>query len=413
MTTEFEWSAQQLAAAEAIKEWYHHGDRQTFLLEGFAGTGKTTLIRKIGDGLGIRNVVFASFTGKAAAVMQAKGCTDACTIHSLIYQPEIAYSCARVPPCPSPPCGDAYLRRCPHVRERAISYTINPTSNVAGADLVVIDEISMVGPELGRDLLSFGTKILVLGDRNQLPPIGDGGFFTNREPDFRLTEIHRQAAGSPIVALATKARLDIALQIGSYGTSAVVSKRDSRVDLREFDQIICGKHDTRGFYNRQMRGKLGFRGDVPNPGEKIICLKNCKAKGLLNGTLWNVVRATPDRHGFFYNMVIKDDAGRLVEVRAPAAAFGMNNHNGGEQPGEPFDFGYCITCHKSQGSQWNSVAVIDESFLWRRDNQHTNWAYTAITRAAERVCVMTDHAHPAALLGPQSPAAQAVPEFLR
>ena len=63
------------------------------------------------------------------------------------------------------------------------------------AELIVIDECSMVDAELGRDLMSFGVPLLVLGDPAQLPPIQGGGFFTEAEPDAMLTEVHRQAAG--------------------------------------------------------------------------------------------------------------------------------------------------------------------------------------------------------------------------
>src|SRR6516165_2667133 len=181
--TDLDLSKEQLAALAAITDWHHHSDEQVFLLEGPAGTGKTTIARHIGALLGDIDVVYGAYTGKAASVMHDKGCADAETIHSLIYIPRITYSCVACPPCLEPPCPSARTDRCPHVREIATDYMLNPRSAIADADLVVIDEVSMVGAELGRDLLSFGTKVLVIGDRNQLPPIGDGGYFTNREPD--------------------------------------------------------------------------------------------------------------------------------------------------------------------------------------------------------------------------------------
>jgi exodeoxyribonuclease-5 len=386
--TDLDLSKEQQSAIAAIADWHHHSDEQVFLLEGPAGTGKTTIARHIGALLGDIDVVYGAYTGKAASVMRDKGCADAETIHSLIYIPRITYSCAACPPCPEPPCSSARADRCPHVREIATDYMLNPRSTVADADLVVIDEVSMVGAELGRDLLSYGTKVLVIGDRNQLPPVGDGGYFTDRDPDFALTEIHRQAAGSPVVHLATQARLGVPLQIQTYGDSAVLpSHRASAEALLQFNQVICGRHRTRNAINQRLRRVLGFGGGIPSPGEKVIALKNHKPMGLLNGTLWSVVTAVPSSPGFCA-MTVKGDSGRILEVSAPIAAFGAANGEGANFPGNPFDFGYCITCHKSQGSQWNSVAVFDESFCWRRDNQHTNWLYTAITRAAERVMVV-------------------------
>jgi exodeoxyribonuclease-5 len=378
-------SEQQQAALAAIDDWYH-GGQQVFLFEGPAGSGKSTLARHIGALLGGVTVVYGAYTGKAASVMRAKGCDDADTIHALIYIPHVTYSCAAPRPCTDPPCASATL--CQHVRETATSYVLNPKSVVADADLVVIDEVSMVGAELGRDLLSFGTKVLVLGDHNQLPPIDGGGYFTDRDPDFALTEIHRQAAGSPIIHLATQARLGVPLRVQAYGDSAVIASHQmSLAGLLQYDQVICGRHRTRNAINQRLRSSLGFGGGIPMPGEKVVCLKNCKPLGLLNGTLWNVVNAVPSSPGFCA-MVVQDDSGRKVDVVAPIAAFGVGNGEGNKQPGHPFDFGYAITCHKSQGSQWDSVAVFDESFCWRRDNQHRNWLYTAVTRAAARVLIV-------------------------
>ena len=71
----------------------------------------------------------------------------------------------------------------------------------------MIDECSMVDEELGRDLLSFGKPILVLGDPAQLPPVKGGGFFTETAPDVMLTEIHRQAEGSAIIRASRAARV--------------------------------------------------------------------------------------------------------------------------------------------------------------------------------------------------------------
>src|SRR6188508_3830737 len=152
---------------------------QVFRLFGYAGTGKTTLARHIADGVD-GEVKYAAFTGKAALVMRNKGCDGASTIHSLIYR----------------------------AKESGVeqpSFELWDDAPASKAKLIVIDECSMVDAELGRDLLSFGVPVLVLGDPAQLPPIqagaSSGGFFTEAEPDVMLTEVHRQAQDNPIVRL--------------------------------------------------------------------------------------------------------------------------------------------------------------------------------------------------------------------
>jgi exodeoxyribonuclease-5 len=87
-------------------------------------------------------------------------------------------------------------------------------------------------------------------------------------------------------------------------------------------------------------------------------------------------------------MTIKDDDGRIVEVVSPIATFGLDSNEGIHHPRDPFDFGYCLTCHKAQGSEWDSVCLIDQSYLWRRDGTDKNWLYTGITRAANSVTIV-------------------------
>src|SRR5688572_1511980 len=183
-------SPQQDAALLAVSRWLKTGRPQVFRLFGYAGTGKTTLARRIADDAG-GEVLFAAFTGKAAQVMRNKGCRNARTIHSLIYRPR----------------GEKPEKE---TGELQPAFALNRTSEVRKAKLVIIDECSMVDEKLGRDLLSFGTPILVLGDPGQLPPVkageGGGGYFTEAEPDVMLTEIHRQARENPIIALAQTVR---------------------------------------------------------------------------------------------------------------------------------------------------------------------------------------------------------------
>ena len=170
-----QWSAEQSAALDTVGRWLRAGEPQVFRLFGYAGVGKTTLARHVAEAAQ-GEAAFAAFTGKAALVMRSKGCAGASTIHALIY-------------------------RASEGEEGAPTFTLNHDGPASRAGLIVIDECSMVDAELGRDLLSFGKPILVLGDPAQLPPVKGGGFFTEAEPDVMLTEIHRQAENDPIIRL--------------------------------------------------------------------------------------------------------------------------------------------------------------------------------------------------------------------
>ena len=364
------WSAQQEQAIAAVRRWLSdpHGP-QVFRLFGYAGTGKTTIAKELAQT--VRGIVlFGAFTGKAALVLRTKGCAGASTIHSMIYRIDESEDDDNGSP----------------------RFVLNHDSDVATAALVIIDECSMVDEELGRDLLSFGTKVLVLGDPAQLPPVKGAGFFTSIDPEFMLTEIHRQAADNPIIRMSMQAREGERFMIGSYGDSRVIYRADlAQSDVLAADQVLVGLNRTRRSYNARIRQLLGFEGITPTPGDRLVCLRNNKDKGLLNGGLWEA--AETGRNTSVVHMKVRslDDPGAdaLVEVSVPIEFFKGTE---GEMQWkvrrqfDEFDFGYALTCHKSQGSQWPNVMVFDESSTFREDAWR--WRYTAITRAAERVTVV-------------------------
>lgn len=362
-----EWSPQQDQALHAVSAWLKdRNSPQVFRLFGWAGTGKSTLATYLAQDAG--EVVYAAFTGKAALVMRKRGCVGASTIHSLIYQ---------------------------LVEEKGgePQFRINPDSEVKDADLVVIDEVSMVGAELAVDLLSFGTKVLVLGDPFQLPPVKDAGYFTNAEPDIMLTEIHRQAAGNPIIRMSMDIREGRGLDFGSYGESKVIRASDvDRGEVMEADQILCGKNKTRVVYNDRVRALKNMPPRLPVVGDRLVCLRNNRQKNLLNGQLWIAKDVKQKGRGGIEMLLDPDDAGTR---QADALVFTHEKFFQGLEDEfewaerrrfDEFYFGYALTVHKSQGSQWDSVYLFDESNAFREDRERH--LYTAVTRAAERITVV-------------------------
>ncbi|MCL2452665.1 MAG: AAA family ATPase [Alphaproteobacteria bacterium] len=360
------WTAQQERALQAIAAWRKSGAPQLFRLFGYAGTGKTTLARKIAeDTEGF--VAFAAFTGKAALVLCSKGCENARTIHSLIYR----------------------------VRDRDAdepSFVLNDDSEVRQASLVIVDECSMVDQELGRDLLSFGTPVLVLGDPAQLPPVKGGGFFTDGEPDVMLTEVHRQAADNPIIQMSMQLREGGRLMRGSYGKSLVIGREaiDSS-QVTAADQLLVGLNRTRRAYNKRMRELYGYEGDFPQAGDKLVCLRNDRTKGLLNGGIWLVkTTARSRKKKIALNVVPEEDPtakSRRITV-LPELFQGLEESLAPQvrRDSDEFDYGYALTVHKAQGSQWKHVVLFDESFAFRE--HASRWLYTGITRAIERLTVV-------------------------
>jgi exodeoxyribonuclease-5 len=359
------WSPQQDAALVAVASWLKCGKPQVFRLFGFAGTGKTTLARKIAEDVD-GEVAFAAFTGKAALVLRSKGCKNARTIHSLIYR-------ARESDTDEP------------------TFVLNDESAVMTSSLVIIDECSMVDVDLGRDLLSFGKPVLVLGDPAQLPPVKGGGFFTDADPDVMLTEVHRQAADNPIIRLSMRVREGEVFARCSEGDAKVIEKRDIDAGaVTAADQVLVGLNRTRRAYNRRLREILGRNNPMPEAGDKLVCLRNDRTKGLLNGSIW-IVKSAATRKSKLSMMVVSDDEPSRRPLRIgvlPEFFNGAENNLPVDirRDSDEFDYGYALTVHKAQGSQWDNVVLFDESRAFR--DHRRRWLYTGITRAATKLTLV-------------------------
>jgi ATP-dependent exoDNAse (exonuclease V) alpha subunit len=374
-----QFSPHQDQALNAVAHWLKekpgtNGTPQVFRLFGYAGTGKTTLAKHLAeqaDG----EVKFAAFTGKAASVMRGKGCHGASTIHGLIY-------------------------RARESGEEIPSFDLWDEAPASKAELIIVDECSMVDAELGRDLLSFGVPVLVLGDPAQLPPIQSGnsgvGFFTEAEPDVMLTEVHRQAIDDPIVRLSMDIRAGEYLEPGRYGETEVVRKGDLDPErVLEADQVLVGRNATRRSYNARMRKRRGFTDTMPEAGDKLVCLRNNRKKALFNGGLWSVkergARKGGAKTGIMTMRLLPDDEtatrGVKVSVRPECFSGGIEQIDWARRkPYDEFDYGYVLTVHKAQGSQWDDVVLFDESFAF--PDSRERWLYTGVTRAAKRLTVV-------------------------
>jgi exodeoxyribonuclease V len=357
------WSPQQDAALLAVRKWLREQTGpQVFRLFGFAGTGKTSLIKEITRDLRGR-VVYAAYTGKAASVMRSKGCLGADTIHGLIYRPSTT--------------------------DKA-GFSLNRASEAAGAELIVIDECSMVDAKLARDLLSFGRKALVIGDPAQLPPPKGAGFFTMHKPDVLLTEVHRQAQDNPIIALATRARLGKDLPKGQHGSSWVLPHRHMQIEhVSAVDQILVHTNNLRHSLNQRLRDYIGRTGKLPMRGEKLLCERNQKRKGFLNGTLWEALSdGTLHDDKVLIHVRPEDHRGLTQQIAVPMQMFeGDAPKVSARTKADMFSYGYALTVHKAQGSQWGSVTLFDE---YRAGPDKQRWLYTALTRAVSKVIVVQD-----------------------
>jgi exodeoxyribonuclease-5 len=207
-----------------------------------------------------------------------------------------------------------------------------------------------------------------------------------------LTEVHRQAQDDPIVRLSMVIRAGEYLEPGRYGETEVLRRDDLDPQrVLEADQVLVGRNATRRAYNARLRERRGFEDKLPAAGDKLVCLRNNRKKGLFNGGLWTVKERGARRIGILTMRLLPDDEsatrGVKVSVRPECFSGGLEQIDWPRRkPYDEFDYGYVLTVHKAQGSQWDDVVLFDESFAF--PDTRERWLYTGVTRAAKRLTVV-------------------------
>lgn len=387
---------QEQGLHEALER--HRNNEKYIVIGGYAGTGKTTLVKFIIEALDVEHdkVAYVSYTGKAAEVLRKKGNPNAMTLHRLLYDSV-------------PRQGGGFIR----IPKRSLDYTI-----------IVVDEVSMVPKSMIDMLLKHKVFVIFLGDPFQLPQIdkNETHDLLNR-PHVFLDEIMRQAAESEIIRLTMKIRNFETIDF-IKGNEVIVASKDDLVTghLTWADQIICATNANRISLNNQLRQLNGFQGDLPQDGEKMICLQNywedVSEDGesvLVNGTTGIIrnpfstyimaphyVKMRNHRMPIVQGTFISDEGTtfkcvdmdeHMIKTGQPflewreSYALGRLRNKIGDITPRQFTYGYAITCHKAQGSSWPKVLVIEETFPFDK-TEHARWLYTAATRASEKLVLL-------------------------
>lgn len=384
---------QQLTGLTIALQRYKAGEKYT-VIAGWAGSGKSTLVKFLVAALQIpeENIVYSCFTGKACNVLQKKGHKNVCTLHRLLYEHF--------------PNGDGTFFRRP---VEFIPYK-----------LVIVDEVSMVSKDLIQQLFKHNAHIICLGDPFQLPSINpeeDNHLLDN--PHVFLKEVHRQAQESEIIRVSMDIRAGRPLSLLDGKDVKVIDRADLVDGMYTWaDQILCAKNETRIGINNQMRQMLGNEG-TPKDGEKLICLRNywgtldSNGDPLVNGTIGYLKNGYSRKMrypsyingGGSFEVIdgsFMSDAGatysdlmmdkRLIvegQKSLPSTIEWrlMKNKKLSWMVPMEFTYGYAVTGHKAQGSEWDKVLVIEENFPFGKE-EHARWLYTCATRAAQKLVIV-------------------------
>lgn len=381
------FNKEQQDVIEAAVNWYKYSSDLVFQYCGLAGTGKSLVLSEIINRLGISpdKVATMAYTGAAAIVLRQKGIENAKTIHSWLYKPVESYIYDKE----GKVVMDEYLNR----PKFHLTFEPKPLENI---DLIVIDEASMVPYNMKSEIESRGIKIIATGDLGQLPPVADSPAYLYEGKVMQLTKIFRQSEESGIVYIANRVRKGLPVATGVYNEVTVIYEDDLTDDMvLRSDVVLCGKNKTRDFINNKIRLLNGFKGDLPSFGEILVCRKNnwtIEENGinLANG-LRGTVANFPNVEGFDgktytidfipngFNDCFKD---LKCDYKYLVAPNNQKNYikNDRYGRGEKMEYGYALTTHLSQGSQYRNVIYIEE-YLSSDIQNRLN--YTGVTRATD------------------------------
>lgn len=401
---------QQVAFDKTMK-WIDNNDpnKPFFTLAGFAGTGKTTLLRYIIDAMKTPPLCCAP-TAKAASVLSSKlQDIEVLTVHKVLYAPvsrsgqnlaSLAHQISLDPD--NNELIAAFEKEKQEMANTKLQF-VNKVKPGSYAGLVIfVDEGSMLTGYMAQDFYESGARVVVIGDPGQLPPVGGSNWFDEAKPhDVTLTEVTRQALDSGIIRLSMEIRERGFCNPEKYNGSDVLisSKHDIDHSLwLESDQVLTGPNVLRRKINRFFRNMKGFEGKLPKANEKLICIRNDPMTyGLVNGLPATSLDDTKvDEDGQYRLSLITDDQ---VKPDLPINEFPFHVTYDNRVTDLPwtmkeglveFDWAYAITTHKSQGSEWPNVLIADDGFWGNRPIDRKRWLYTGITRAKQKLTWVTE-----------------------
>lgn len=377
---------------DAAMEWWKGARSEPFEISGPPGSGKTYLINTIVDYLGIARERIAplAYTGAAAINMRVHGMENAKTAHSWLYLPVIQQLVDEN----GKPIID------PRTGKQKVVIKYVERESLPGIDLLIIDEGSTIPPNMRATIEKHHIPTIVAGDIDQLPPVhGKPAYLNDPRKIHFLTEIMRQAQDSGIVYISQMVKDGRQPHCGLWKDALVIHRNQLTLDMLLRSKIIlCGRNVTRDYYNDFMRATYGFAGQLPMYGERVVCRKNN----------WNVV--TPDGINLtngLLGMCINDPKytydrkhDSFVLDFAPDMSTGVTSNvfhgldcsytyftsdakvreklrNDPEIKTERFEFGYAITTHMSQGSEYDNGIYIEESLNKSIDHKLN---YVGVTR---------------------------------
>lgn len=382
------------------------------VISGYAGTGKTTLLKVLAQEHA--NLFVLTPTGKAAVrVKQAAGC-EAMTIHLWMYKP----------------------RKDERTGEYKFDQKQSDELRMPINGTLLIDEASMIQQQIWEHLYFYcqalGLNIVLIGDGFQLPPIemdptkkAFSIFGEEFRADFRvnLTEVLRQALESPIIRISTEIRTASDITGALTQLEIVMEKKLDEALVEMYERkgvIICHRNATRHSTNARIRDLRGLPAEHILAGEPLLVTRNNYKLGVFNGEVFQLetldqthgpvpvvdryknksmfmtfreisLQDLPTKAAICVEEVFGRSGDMDLDAIYKASNYTLKSAYDGDRDLAPphlhANFGYTLTCHKSQGSEWPEAVVMMEHSVRIGTQEGRRWLYTALTRARDRVRV--------------------------
>ena len=391
---------QALDAIERLHTRFPQGGG-VLVINGWAGTGKTSLIRAIGDQAG--NILVLAPTGKAAVRVKEAAFVRASTIHRWLYKAS-----------EDPSTGEVLFTRSSLLDIEHPNY-----------HSIIVDESSMLSAEVWADLyeaaLGLELNVILIGDEFQLPPVDDAKNFSVFDPNFEadervnLTHVLRQAMESPILRAANAIREGI--NYTKELSTLPLVMRDNVIDAcvdawSNGEPIICHKNETRHFINEAIRVKSG-RILAIEDREPLLIVKNNYTLNIFNGEIFEIKHVLNNLGGVsiknkwmstacyveFSLVELMNGDECVIAHQQLAERTDKIGHKTLQSQAKKLlrvlnskkttfvhsNYGYVISAHRAQGSQFQSGLVLMESSIRFGTLSGRRWAYTALTRFVDSV----------------------------
>lgn len=415
-------NADQQRACATIRRRLAAGEPLTEVT-GPAGTGKSTILADLikdmhpldPDNPEDGGYVVCAPTNKAVSVLRRKGIVGATTAHTLTSRyngrnwakiNELKEKVSEYEDRGEHGLAESARKKIDEMLQ--ISFSSGGSIPGQHADVIFVDEGGMLSEEIAQRVMAFNRPVVVFGDPYQLPPVKAKPFFLTGSPHAHLEQIMRVDEQSDILHVATKVRNGESLKVGMKTTSVVISdKMPSLTLLSKADSVLVGKHKTRMGLNRRLRAHMGFNTDTVGVGEPLVVVRGQKDLDIHTSERVSLTgspvtsRSTPSgatrvRQGL---RSLDDPLSISQNATFPLYLGWAEDHwnyhkDRYHQDAQileitkaiQLDLGYAMTGHRSQGSEWDKVAVVYDGWGVSKEEKR-RWLYTVITRARKSLYV--------------------------